>query len=301
MSKATPFNLGEPDAFSLPMGYGFRKVGGRELQERESWEDLLLVWEAPRKGHRYVVSVDVSDGMGRDRSVVEVTRVGTVEEPDEQVAQFVTTSIIPLNLAPICDTIGRFYASGDRAALMAVECNNSGLAVQNELQAHLGYRNFFVWQYADAANPARRFSTRIGWYTTPRTRPIILTRYHNALTTLDPISNLPEYQIHSPFTVDELRDFQIPEDGAGIGDATAGPGAHDDCIMAGAIGLHVSATLYFGTKEPLSGTRRRLTEEREARMRDALRRNERRDYRNTDVDLDEIGGIYTGVPGANYG
>lgn len=287
---------------TLPGGYGFRVLPVESAVERRFF-NTLLVWEPPRRRdrHRYVVSVDVSDGIGQNRSVIDVTRVGTVHESEAQVAQFISGDIIPLDLAPICDAIGRFYADRDgREALMAVECNNIGITVQNELQEHLGYRHFFIWQYPDARNPAKRFSARIGWWTTPRTRPWLLTRYHNALTSIDPLTGLPEYLIFSPFTLDELRDFQIPADGRGLQDAEASPGSHDDCIMAGAIGLHVSSTLHFGTIEPLSETRRRLHEEEKAQQDDLTRLRSRRDWRNTDATSDEMACGFIGDPDAAF-
>ncbi len=274
--------------FVLPPGYGFRAVGARELKESGDLLDVLIVWEKPRPHdhHRYVVSVDVSDGLGQDRSVIDVTRVGTLREPDEQVAQFVTDTIPPLDLAPIVDAVGRLYADADGyEALCAVECNNQGIAVQNELQAHLGYGHFYVWQYADARDPSRRFSTRIGWFTTPRTRPILLTRYHAALTTLDPISGAADYLLNSSVSLSELRDFQT--EGA-LWQAEASAGAHDDTVMAGSIGVYVCSTLHHGEREPIADARRRHAEEDAAKASLEGRTAQRRDARNTAVTAEDI-------------
>lgn len=271
-----------------PAGYGFRPLPCRTFPE--DLYDRLLIWEAPRGDQLYVVSADVGDGIGQDRSVVDVTRVGTVKEPDEQVAQFVSAWTDPMELARICDAIGRLFKGSDgQEALMAVECNNHGLVTQNELQQHLGYDNFFIWQYMDAADPARAFSTRIGWWTTQRTRPLILARYLKVLKTIDEVTGLPDYRINSPLTLEELRSFQTV---GGIRDAEADPtdpDAHDDCIMSGAIGVHVSATLQYEGNEPIADARRRLSDQRQRQEEVDGRRAEGRDYQNQDFTAEEVG------------
>lgn len=271
-----------------PAGYGFRSLPCRSFPE--DLYDRLLIWEAPRRDQLYVCSADVGDGIGQDRSVVDVTRVGTVKEPDEQVAQFVSAWTDPMELARVCDAIGRFYqGSDDQEALMAVECNNHGLVTQNELQQHLGYNNFFIWQYLDAASPEKAFSTKIGWWTTPRTRPLILARYLKSLKTIDEVTGFPDYRINSPLTLEELRSFQTLD---GIREAEADPtdpDAHDDCIMSGAIGVHVSATMQYEGGEPIADARRRLADQRRRQEEKDTRQGEARDYQNQDFSAEEIG------------
>jgi hypothetical protein len=249
------------------------------------------MFERPREDQLYVLSADIGDGIGRDRSCIDITRVGTLRETEEQVAQFLSAEIDPIEFAHYIDVVGRLYKGSDgQGALAAVECNNHGLATQSELQRHLGYDNLFIWQYEDAADPKRRFSTRVGWYTTVRTRPIILTRYIKKVKTIDPNTGRPDYLINSPFTLEELRDFQIPPGGA-LWQAEADPSsedAHDDCIMTGAIGVHVCQTLQFETQETTADTRKRKEEER-ARARDLEERYKRkRDWINTDATVDEM-------------
>jgi hypothetical protein len=276
------------DQVSLPSGYGLRPLTAAERAELADYEDHLLVWEVPRRPHRYVIGVDVSDGINQDRSVIDVTRVATIEEPDEQVAQFVSRQIDPVELAGYIDAIGRFYRDVDGfEALVAIEVNNHGLATQAELARHWGYQHFFVWQYEDKRNPANRYSTNIGWYTSAKTRGIILTRYRRAITAYDPITNQPDYRINSPFTMEELKDFQTE---SGLVHAAASAGATDDCIMAGAISVHVAQTLYLETGEPLSEARHRLTAERVRAERLAAHLRTHRDYINTDATVAEMEG-----------
>ena len=93
------------------------------------------------------------------------------------------------------------------------------------MQLHLGYTHFYRWEYYDEHDPSRRFSTRIGWLTTPRTRPMLLDKLKSALTTLDPVTGQPDLLTHSPFLHDECKDFQT--EGA-LWEAEAARGAFDD-------------------------------------------------------------------------
>lgn len=286
----------DPNRLELPAGYGFKVVPKGEWWQtkdsadfEEAFFDRLAIWEKPRQGHRYVLGVDVSDGLGLDRSVVDVLRVGTLTEPDEQVAQFVSSTIDPIDLAHIIDPIGRFYRdqTDDTPGLVAIECNNHGIATQAEIMRHIGYYNLFVWQYEDARDPRRRYSTKFGWYTTARTRPIILARYVKGINTIDPHTGFSDYRINSFLTQEELRDFQAPPGGA-LWQASAANGAHDDCIMAGAITVHVGQTLHFEDGEPLEDKRRRQHEEKKRKEELAEKHERRADFQNTDAGAWEM-------------
>lgn len=277
------------DLVALPTGYGLRALTPEAREELDGWlEDHLLVWEVPRRGHRYVIGADVSDGINQDRSCIDVLRVATLSEPDEQVAQFVTRLVDPVDLAYYIDAIGRFYHDDeDYEAMVAIEVNNHGLATQAELQRHCGYQHFFVWQYEDKRNPAQRFSSNIGWYTSVKTRGIILARYRRAIMSLDPITSEADYRINSPLTMEELKDFQTA---GALWQGEASPGATDDCIMAGAISVHVAQTLYLDQTEPLAETRHRIHAERVRADILSQQRMTRRDYINTDCTADEAEG-----------
>lgn len=279
--------------YPVPPGYGFQRLTPAELADLPSLRSgVLAIWEYPRvRGRRrYVMSVDVGDGLGQDQSVVTVVRAPSIEEPAEDVAQFVSSSVDTQQLAFICDAIGRLYPDEDGIeALAAIETNNHGLATQDTLQLHLGYAHFYLWEYADAASPDKRYSTKIGWVTTTRTRPILLTSFRDAITTLDPISGQPDFILNSPSTRAELRHF-ITATGA-LADAEHARGQHDDCIFSSAIGYYVAWRLAGGEAEPIAEKRRR---------RAALQRQQqlaptvRADWRNSaataseqDADLEE--------------
>lgn len=286
-----------PSPFEIPPGFALQllpKPTWKALPLRndanfaDSLLDKLLVWEPPRRGFVYVLSADIGGGVGQDYSVIDVTRVGTLTEPDEQVAQFVSNTIDPTDFAHPIDVIGRFYADEEgEEAMAAIECNiGPGIATQAELQRHLGYSNFFIWQYYDKTDVSRSFSRSIGWFTTPKTRPLIISRYIKAVNTLDPVTLKPDYLINSPFTIEELQDFQTAGQ---IWEAEAASGATDDCIMTGAIAVWVAQTLHFEDREPLADQRRRQSEEAARKAEGAaLHGNVKPDFQNTDTTYDEM-------------
>jgi hypothetical protein len=289
---------GEP--ILIPPGRGFKVLGrAARLNLLASGDPLdvltnkLLLWEKPRRRHRYVIGVDVSNGQGLDRSCIDVTRVGTLIEPPEQVGQFVSDDIDPADLAGVIDTLGRVFHDRDGIpAMVAIECNGFGLGTQAELIRHHGYTNLYVWQYEDAATASGRYTQKYGWWTSVRTRPLIIQRYIKAVRHVDEATNMPDYVINSPFTIAELADFQTPH---AEWAAEAAPGAHDDCIMAGAISIHVAQTLYFEATEPLTEQRARLAEERQRRQEAAPVGADGKpikvDYQNCDAAVDEMTGL----------
>lgn len=282
-------------SMAIPPGLGVRAISRAELEAAYATDDykglynLLLIWELPRSlgsGARYIVSVDIGDGIGKDKSIANVIRIGDIREPDEQVAQFVSDSIDPMEFAKYVDVIGRMYCDDDGTeALAAVETNNHGLLTQSELQNHLGYNNFYVWRTLDHAKIEGGVTNRIGWATTSRTRPQMLNLYVKKVKSI--ISDDPLYRVHSPLTFFEMATF-ITETTIGEAQAASNESAHDDCIMAEAIGLIVSHLTHYDEDEDQDSKRARLAEEkrRQAKLADNLRT--RRDFANTDITVEEM-------------
>ena len=289
--------VSQPEPISIPPGYGFNVIPRERWNASteadhpdylESLMDKLLVWEVQKRGCSYIVSVDVSSGMGLDRSVIDVLRIGTLTEPEEQVAQFVSDSVDPIELAYYVDPVARFYHDDDDlGALVAVECNGQGLATQSELQHHCGYDNLYIWQHEDARDPRARYTKAYGWYTTTRTRARMLARYYRSVTAEDPRTGLPDYRINSPLTMEEMRDFISA---GAVWEAEAAAGAHDDCLMAGAISVEVATQTRLLESEPLSERRRRLAEEELRKKALLSKTGVRLDFQNSDAGAHEVSG-----------
>jgi hypothetical protein len=276
-------------SFELPPGYGFRMLKKQpSAEDLEGLLDHVLVWEQPRKAQRYFIAVDVSAGVGEDRSSVEVLRVGTVAEPDEQVAEFLSAWASTKVLAAVIDALGHLYGGTEGEAQVAIENNfGMGYAVQDELQTHLGYTNFWIWRILDARKLEKRFTQRIGFWTSRRTRPIILDRLITAVTTQDPVSGYSDLRINSPHAFAEMRRF-VAAPGVGLMHAAAAPGSNDDVVMGLAIGNHCAHTILNEDGEPLAETRRRLNEEASHRTELAQKALSKRDFINTAVSAEFV-------------
>lgn len=286
-----------PLSLEIPKGYGIKKV----LKETWStWEqaefmDHVVVWELPNpRKNLYVMPADISDGIGKARSVIDIIRVGTVESPEEQVAQFISDTIDPTDLAAIMECMGKFYTGVDNMpALAAPEVNNHGIATLSELNRHLNYDNIFIWQHEDAANPLNRFTRKLGWYTNITTRRLIIIKLVKRVKTVDKNTGIPDFRINSPFTIAEMQDFVTPPDGS-LGEARAANDAYDDCLLTAAIGIQVAETLQEDTGETLAEARKRRQEQK-ARLADQAQRDGHpRDFQNTDhSDLWDDNDVYS--------
>lgn len=272
-------------------GYGAEKVPRAEWEGRP-FEDLMgscVIWELPRAGHVYVIAADVGGGLGQDRSVAEVVRLGTITEPEEQVAEYVSDEIDPIDFAGVIDVMGRMYCDEQKTpALCAVEINNHGLTTQSELSRHLGYENFYIWQHEDAADPNNRYTRSVGFSTNRRTRPMLIQRFVKRINTVDKVSGVPDFKINSPILLEELRSFQTI---GALYDAEAEAGSHDDAIFASAIAIYVCQTLQFESFETVADSRKRLEEERVRRERQEKFFGKGRDARNSEITFKEMMGV----------
>lgn len=286
----------------IPKGWGMKPVPPAhwvhwlKTEKLEVLFGYLLIWEPPSKRNRYIISVDVSEGIGKDRAVIEILRIGTIERSDEQVAQWLSDRVDPVDLAAYVDLIGRFYGGIDGQAEVVIEVNGPGYATQAELQRHYGYDNLFVWGREDQLDPEAR-SASIGWVTNRRSRSLMLHRYYHKIKNRNPLTNGPDYQVNSPFTILEWGTFvAAPGEPFWLAEAS-GVDAHDDTIMAGAIGINAAEQRRLENDEPLDAQRRRMNEERARRAAKDARSEARIDYANTDITREEMEGLWSIKPG----
>src|SRR4026209_1912563 len=90
-------------------GCGMKLIGKIGEYDFDFWNGRLLIWEPPERGEMYAIGVDPAEGVGQDRSVCEVIKVGNLQHPDIQVAEFASDYLDPIFFADVVNTIGRFY------------------------------------------------------------------------------------------------------------------------------------------------------------------------------------------------
>ncbi len=172
----------------------------------------LEIWLPPVPGKSYLMAVDPAGGGSRgDYSAAQVIEM----ESGLQCAEF-AGHVGGLELARLVSALAAEY----NQAMLVVERNNHGSGVLAYLDAPCGYRRI----YQQDGQP--------GWLTTSMSRPAALGRLGAALV------DAPE-RFQSRRLLAECRSFVRLANG-GIG---AQPGAHDDRVMAMAIGLAARAEL----------------------------------------------------------
>jgi hypothetical protein len=197
------------------------------------------------KAHRYVVAVDASSGVSSDYSAVQVVDV----EQFEQVAEF-QGKVDPDKLAEIAFLTAAVYNGG----MLAPEITGGwGFAVVKRCQSMIGQ-----WAGANELRPqlymrpivdrlSQKFTDLIGWDTNTKSRAQMLDILEQSLRD-------GSLAIHGQRTLAEFMAFKIPERMGGVGDyrsPRAAKDAHDDLVVALAIGVAVAAKLPKNMRAPV--------------------------------------------------
>ncbi|RXH58493.1 Phage protein [Granulicella sibirica] len=178
----------------------------------------LLVWLPPVAGKEYLVAVDTAGGgAGGDFAAVQVIEM----QSGLQCAEL-RERIGALELARVSAALAREYGG----AVVAVERNNHGAGVLAYLDATERYAR--VWAGRDGV---------AGWLTTAGSKPGMVSRM-GALLVESP------WLFFSRRLLGECRTFVAFEGGR----TGAAAGAHDDCLMAMAVGQAARAEMLVGRK-----------------------------------------------------
>ena len=177
------------------------------------------MWKRPIPNHRYILSVDVSTGTGKDSSAIEVMDVGEYE----QVAEF-KGMISTKNFGRAIKAVARYY----NEAFVVIECNSIGEAVFNEVYYHETdpYNN--VYRKKKSRNGIARMT---GWETDVKTRKLITNELIDWLT-VDSLWN--EFKIYSKRIYLEMTTW-IWDGSKPIHDTSA----HDDTLIALSLAIYL--------------------------------------------------------------
>ncbi len=174
----------------------------------------LRIWLPPQPGKEYIVAVDpAGGGSDGDFAAAQVIDLDTGMQCAELQQRLGT-----LELARVTAALGREYGGLGHGALLAVERNNHGSGVLAYLDALEKYAH--VYEQAGVA----------GWLTSAGSKPAMISRM-GALLVESPMLFL------SRKLLEECRTF-VSYPG---GKTAAASGAHDDCLMAMALGQAVRA------------------------------------------------------------
>jgi hypothetical protein len=177
-------------------------------------DGALRIWLPPLLGKEYIVAVDTAGGgSDGDFAAVQVIDLATGMQCAELQQRLGT-----LELARVAASLGREYGGVGGPAMVAVERNNYGAGVLAYLNALEHYAR--VYEQAGVA----------GWLTSAGSKPAMVSRM-GALLAESP------WLFLSRRLLEECRTF-VTHPGGKTGAAN---GAHDDCLMAMALGQAVRA------------------------------------------------------------
>jgi hypothetical protein len=179
------------------------------------------MYKPPLKGHSYVIATDSSDGLPTgDPACAQVLDRSTWEQ-----VGILHGHIPPDLFGDYVFALGAFY----HWAIVMPELNNQGLVTVLRLR-DLNYPRITTHERLTVLDPnSGRVETtdELGWRTTEKNKPIIITDLQSALREMLIV-------IHDKMTLREVEHFSIVKDGKYGG---AG-GFHDDRVFALMMAVH---------------------------------------------------------------
>lgn len=176
--------------------------------------DMMWIWEHPQPDEVYILGGDVAkQGTGKSNSTFQIIKCSTMEQVAEFQGRKNELKISTIDFAKVIDKYGKLY----NGALAAVELENMGLAVINELFVHLNYHNMFFHK-----------ENVPGWSTSTKTRPLIITKLYE-------VFEKEQFILHSIRT---LREMQTFAEDAETGKIQKQKNSTDDLLIALGIALN---------------------------------------------------------------
>lgn len=195
----------------------------------------VLIWEEPREGFDYSVSVDTGTGVGGDRSVIGVTRKGSDEYPDIQVCEYAADDIPTAELYAWMAAITTLYSKHIKTHLhpkIVIEMRRKFGDLPYHQTRLLGFRRWHEWgQGFDRKTFTEKVGKhgRIGWFTNEWSRPMLLSTFQYAVEN-------GWYVVRSKWLAEELRALEQKTMASGKTRVDHAAGRHDDRCFAGAMG-----------------------------------------------------------------
>lgn len=184
----------------------------------------LTIFKRPRKGARYIVGADPSEGvLGGCPCAAGVLDF----ETGEQVARL-HGWIRPPDLARYMAQIGRVY----NHAILAPEANNHGQSVLDCLRLIERYPTSRIYHHVTVDADSRKRVKKLGWVTDSKSRPLMLDALALALRDGSIVVNDAAF-------LSECRTFNLQETTQNGFSYRADEGAHDDLVIAWAIANYV--------------------------------------------------------------
>ena len=220
--------LGDVGAFRREFEVQFDEVGESAIDEglfddmrKYTMEPLYifdngsyLLWEKPNEDRIYVAGVDISEGVGKDATVIQIL---DITEPTriKQVGIYHNNKISPTEFTPKLREILQHW--GDPLAM--IERNSCGGQVVDNLKREFDYDNIVNWGVDKVAN---KNSSKLGIVSHTN------TKYTGVMNQRYWVNTMRCIQINDINTVLDMKDFIRSKSGQW----SAKHGAHDDRVMS---------------------------------------------------------------------
>ena len=199
--------------------------------------EKFLIYEEPQKDFDFAIGCDTGTGVGGDRSAIIVSRYGTGEDPDYQVAEFASDAIpadkIHLWIAAASRFYGRYYTDRTRyrEPKICIEMKRKFGDLPYHLLREMGFRRWHKWGHGfDRAvfqeHPREKFG-RVGWFTNEWSRPLLLAAFQGAV-------DGGWYVVRSKYLLQEMETHEQRITASGKTRSDHESGGHDDRLFAGA-------------------------------------------------------------------
>ena len=192
----------------------FERLSTQVCEPKYVFDDgKYLLWDQPKEDRIYIASVDTSEGLGKDASVVQILDYTDLTRIN-QVAVYYNNEISPYNFTIKVHEILQHWGN----PLVCIERNNSGSQVVDILKNTHDYENIISW----GSSTANRNKSQLGIvsHTNTKYRGVTNMRYW--------INEVEAVQINDIRLVKELKTYVK----AANGTWNARKGYHDDLVTS---------------------------------------------------------------------
>lgn len=178
-------------------------------------EGNYQIWDEPTDSKIYVAGVDVSEGIDKDATVIQIVDITDLTNI-KQVACYHNSGISPVNFTTKLKEILSQWGN----PLVCIERNNCGAQVVDALRNTFGYDNIVSWGAATAGRAKDQLGIVV--HTNTKYTGITNMRYW--------VNQLEVVQIRDINLLKEFKDFVRHSNGTWS--AKRGAGYHDDRVMS---------------------------------------------------------------------
>lgn len=216
----------------------------KRVSKTVDYNGRLYIYHPPAQGVDYAIGVDTGGGHGyeHDNTAVEVTAIGKQGLPDSQVAEWASCFVSHVEAYAFVMAIATLYKShyDDNSALREPLVSIEQLAaVGDTVQVQMrkmGYSRFHHFIRYDAKNLNKGRASRLGWYTTGWSRPMLIDGFVHSVRN-------GWVTINSPFLLAEMDDFEVHYTASGKEKKEHSSGGHDDRLFSQAISIFTAHDL----------------------------------------------------------